>query len=908
MRLFELAKELKTSDRDLLRQAAALELEIRTVVSTLDEDDERQLRTNFKRPLAADIAREEKEVLAALAAKRLTAAEVLKSAIAADAPALDSARAAAQETLCFDRPVEKLEAAAAEAAAAEAAAAEAAKPKKEVAKKAEAAPAKAEPTASPAVAREAEPKAEVKAEAAPKTPERAEEKTPESVETARPERAEAARPEIAPAATRAIGGIAPLPVRTRTAPRPVFVPPPPPPKVPKRPPAQAAKKPPVALHPGDARDENARRQGAPQAGLQAAGGVSRASQRLRQDPLEARDLAREKMRDKRAAAKAAERATVAAAEQKTLVLRGVIVVKDLAEKLGLRPNQLITELMKMGVLASINQSVDGDTAAKIAIAHGFEVEREKSHRNAQAKPMQIDRSAEDDIPEDRPDQLRPRPPVVTFLGHVDHGKTSLMDYIRKSSVAAGEAGGITQAISAYSVDVQGRSITFLDTPGHAAFSAMRNRGAHLTDIAVIIIAADDGIMPQTKEAIQQARDADVTIMVAINKCDLPNANPDRVMQQLQAENLTPEDWGGSTVVCKVSAKTGEGVGNLLDMILLQADVLELSANPDRRANGSVIEASMVPGSGPAVSVLVTGGTLNVGDVVLCGEHWGRIRALTDSSGRRMKSAGPSAAVSIMGLSGVPEAGSEFRVMKNDKRARELAEKEAQRRKEEMLGGVTQARSADEIFRQMHEHDKLVLNLILRADVQGSVEAITDSIGQIQSTKVSCNVIQSGTGAIAVNDIERAEHGMAIVIGFNVSPESGVNALARHDGVRVKTFRIIYELLDFVKQEMLALLPVEHKEAVRGHAQVKQVFDLGKEGVVAGSLVLDGFITSKGQIRVVRRGKLLHVGPIATIRHFKETVEEVKQAQECGIMLEGFKDFEEGDMLECFAFEELPKTL
>ena len=295
-------------------------------------------------------------------------------------------------------------------------------------------------------------------------------------------------------------------------------------------------------------------------------------------------------------------------------------------------------------------------------------------------------------------------------------------------------------------------------------------------------------------------------------------------------------------------------------------------------------------------------------VFCCGEYYGRVRALTDSSGRRLKSAGPSGAVSIMGLSGVPEAGAEFRVMKNEKRARELAEEESQRRKEELLGGVTQARSADEIFKQMHEQDKLVLNLIVRADVQGSVEAIVDSINQIESTKVSCNVIQSGTGAIAVNDIERADHGKALVIGFNVSPESGVNALARHDGVRVQTFRIIYELIDFVKQEMLALLPVEHKEVVRGHAQVKQVFDLGKEGVVAGSLVLDGVVTAKGQIRVVRRGKLLHTGPVSTIRHFKETVEEVRQAQECGIMLEGFREFEEGDMLECFAFEELPKSL
>ena len=294
--------------------------------------------------------------------------------------------------------------------------------------------------------------------------------------------------------------------------------------------------------------------------------------------------------------------------------------------------------------------------------------------------------------------------------------------------------------------------------------------------------------------------------------------------------------------------------------------------------------------------------------MLCGEHYGKIRALTESTGRRVRSAGPSRAVAVMGLSGVPEAGAEFRVMKNEKRARELAEEYAQARKEELLGGATQARSVDEIFKQMNNAEKLVLNLVLRADVQGSVEAIVDSIGQIKSDKVSCNVIQSGTGAIAVNDIERADKGKAIVVGFNVSPESGVNALARHDGVRVQTFRIIYELLDFIKQEMLALLPVEYKEVVRGHAFVKQVFDLGKEGVVAGSIVNDGTIVADGKVRVTRRGKLLFTGPVATIRHFKETVKEVKQAQECGIMLEGFGDFEEGDVLECFAFEELPKSL
>ena len=832
MRLFELAQELKTSERELFRRAQSLDLEVLTFVSPLDDDDAQTLRDDLRSHarLEADIARDDKLADEKLAAKATEASALLVSIATADAPALDAARERAQAFLSFTHSLTD-----------------------ENAK----APAPAEPA-----------------------------------EAAKP--AEPEEPAIPRAAERAIGGIAPLPVRRGAVEvRPVFVPPP---RAPRKP---------AALHPGD---ETASKD--PKAvGLQAAGGTSRMEKKLREDTEENRDKAREKMRadrEKRDKERRLEAEIQKAKGEKTLVLRGNIVVKDLADKLALRPNQVITELMKMGVLASINQTVTPETAEKVAVAHGFTVEHEK--RRGEAKPVFRNPAEDDDIPEDRPDQLKPRPPVVTFLGHVDHGKTTLMDYIRKAHVAAGEAGGITQAISAYTVDLDGRQITFLDTPGHAAFSAMRTRGASLTDVAVIIIAADDGIMPQTKEAIKAARDAHVTIMVAITKCDKPTANVMRVMQQLQGENLTPEDWGGSTVVCQVSGVTGEGVGNLLDMILLQADVLELSANPDRRANGSVIEAAMAPGSGPVVNVLVTGGTLSVGDIMLCGEFYGKVRALTDSTGKRLRTAGPSQAVAVMGLSGVPEAGAEFRVMKNEKRARELAEKTALQRKEEMLGGVTQARSADEIFRQFQEAEKLELSLILRADVQGSAEAILDSIRDIKSEKVSCNIIQSGTGAIAVNDVERAGHGKAIIIGFNVSPESGVNALARHDGVRIQTFRIIYELLDFVKQEMLALLPAEYKEVVRGHAFVKQVFDLGKEGVVAGSLVNDGFITTAGQVRVTRRGKLLHTGPISTIRHFKETVKEVKQAQECGIMLEGFRDFEEGDVLECFAFEELPKTL
>ena len=912
MRLFELATELKTSARDLYRQAKGMNADIQSVISLVSPEDERIIRSGFHRRLEADIAREENEVQARLREKAEKAVSLARANAKADAELLDAAAKRAAEYVSSERPLDRFLASRPAVAAVE-------KPTKKPVAEAKPVAIEAKPISETKPAAEEKPVAEAKPVALKKLAEAtsSEEKKAEPA-VAAPEESKAtapAEPALPPAAQRAIGGIAPLPVRRTVAPRPEFVLPV---RTPR--PAPVKKAPPQAMHPADTATAGAAPRGTEKkGGLQGAGGVSQTARRIQNDTQENRDIRRDKKRERqeqrqeqrqelRQEQRRQEAAqAVANGTDKEIPVRGTIVVKDFAEKLGIRPNQLITELMKMGVLASINQSIDAETAGKIAVVHGFTVVHEK-RRNSDAKPVYRDPSQDDEIPEDRPDQLRPRPPVVTFLGHVDHGKTTLMDYIRSAHVAAGEAGGITQAISAYSVEVSGRSITFLDTPGHAAFSAMRTRGASLTDVAVIIIAADDGIMPQTKEAIQAARNAHVTIMVAITKCDKPSANVMRVMQQLQNENLTPEEWGGDTVVCQVSGITGEGVGNLLDMILLQADVLELSANPDRRANGSVIEASMAPGSGPVVNVLVTGGTLNVGDIMICNEFYGKIRALTDSNGRRLKSAGPSSAVSVMGLSGVPEAGAEFRVLKNEKRAREIAEKAAIQRKEQLLGAATQARSVDDIFRRMHEADKLTLNLILRADVQGSVEAIVEAIQQIKSTKVSTNIIQSGTGSIAVNDVERAGNGKALIIGFNVSPESGVNALARHHGVRIQTFRIIYELLDFVKQEMLALLPAEYREVVRGHAFVKQVFDLGKDGVVAGSIVNDGFITTKGQMRVLRRGKLLHTGAIATIRHFKESVEEVKMAQECGVMLESFKTFEEGDVLECFAFEEIPKTL
>ena len=596
------------------------------------------------------------------------------------------------------------------------------------------------------------------------------------------------------------------------------------------------------------------------------------------------------------------------APDRVITLRGAVVVKDLAESLGLRPNRLIADLMQLNILASINQRVEVDIAQKIADKYGYKIEIERQKRSTERKPVLRSEDADDAIPDDRPEDLQPRPPIVTFLGHVDHGKTSLMDRIRNTRVASGEAGGITQHIGAYTVDISGRRITFLDTPGHAAFSAMRARGANLTDIAVIIVAADDGIMPQTREVIRQAQQAGVQIMVAINKCDLPTAKPDRVRQMLQGEGLTPEEWGGDLICAEVSAMTGAGVDHLLEMILLQADMMELTANPLRRANGSVIEAQLEQGLGPTGTLLVTGGTLSVGDIVLCGEYVGKIRGLIDDRGRRVKSATPSTAVKCMGLSGVPEAGAEFRVMLNEKRARELAERAGEERKQIELSSSAKVTSLDALMSQMKDNLRRELAVIVKADTQGSAEAIVEALKDIKSEKVSLNIISSGIGNVSATDVNKASAGKALLLGFSIACETGVQQLARHVGVRVNTFRIIYELLDFVKQRMLDLLPPEYKEVIRGHAEIRAAFDIGKMGRVAGCQLLDGALKSDARYRVFRKKDKVWDGKLASLRHFQNEVSEVTGSQECGIFFNGFEAFQVGDIVECYALEELPRTL
>ena len=855
MRVFELAQALATTSSDVLRQAGELGLEARSPLARLDDDEVKQLQSHFCRRSKEEIDREAEERRIKLSAKResdrFRHASQLKSE--RDVLLANIARAHEIERAVKGTPVEVTPAP--EAAVAAPVPVEA--PVIVAMPVTPAVPAAPTTSATPVVAAAPKPSAPKPAAPAaaaaaklrtdkprPKGPRR-----PGSEEEIDPDEALVAAyvgPQAVRPVTRSIDK--PRPGKDAEAPRGSRLPPP---------------------------------RGAPTRVV------------LAQRPA--------------AAAPVAAPAAAEPANERILTVRGPVVVKELAEMLGLRPNRLIADLMQLNVLASINQRVEIELANRIANKYGYTVELERARRSTERKPVLRRDDADDDIPDDRPEDLVPRPPVVTFLGHVDHGKTSLMDRIRNATVASGEAGGITQHIGAYTVDVNGRKITFLDTPGHAAFSAMRARGASLTDIAVIIIAGDDGIMPQTKEAIRHAKQAGVQILIAINKCDLPQAKPERVKQQLQGEGLTPEDWGGDVVCCEVSAVTGKGVDHLLEMILLQADVLELTANINRRASGFVVEAQLEQGRGPTATLLVGGGTLNVGDVVLCGDYFGRVRALMDDRGRMVKSATPATAVKCMGLSGVPDAGSPFRVMLDEKRARDLAESFADERKRGELT-TSKATSLDALMTQIKDQSRLQLDIIVKADTQGSVEAIVDSLKEIKSEKVTLNIINSNIGNVTANDVQRANAGRALIIGFHIACESGVQSMARHDGVRVQTFRIIYELIDRVKQEMLDLLAPEYREVVRGHAMLKTVFDLSRKGKIAGCQVSDGSIRTDAKVRVYRQRQVVYNGRIATLRHFQSEVTEVKEPQECGVRFENFDSFAEGDYIECYILEELPRSL
>jgi translation initiation factor IF-2 len=604
--------------------------------------------------------------------------------------------------------------------------------------------------------------------------------------------------------------------------------------------------------------------------------------------------------------------TAAAAEpapaeqaQKVIHIKPPIVVKQLATELGLKPHQLIAELMTFNIFANINQTIEPDIAAKIAENHGFVLEKERREKGAGVHKVEEVVVAPPPPLITPEEELKPRGPIITFMGHVDHGKTSLLDAIRKTHVAAGEAGGITQHIGAYQIDYKDTKITFIDTPGHAAFTAMRARGANVTDIVVLVVAADDGIMPQTVEAINHAKAAPhVKIMVAINKIDLPGANIDRVKKQLQEHGLTPEDWGGETIVCPVSATKGTGIDHLLEMMTLQAEVMELKASPTAKPRGTVIEAQVESGRGPTATVIVQMGTLTTGDPFICGDYAGKIKSLMDDRGRPVREAGPATPVKVVGFTGLPNAGDEFLVMNSERAAKTLSEERLEAKRANKLA-VPQRATLESLLEG--PAGKKTLRIVLKCDAQGSVEAIVGALKQIESEKVDLEIIHSAVGPISESDILLASASNAVVVGFNVKVESMAVPAAKREGVQVKLYSIIYELIDQIKEAMVGLLEPEHRETVIGHAEVKQVFQLSK-GIVAGCLVTNGRISRSARARVLRRRQPVYDGGISTLRRFQDDVKEVRSGLECGVKLGDFSEYQVGDIIECYQLEAVPQKL
>ncbi|MGV3662017.1 MAG: translation initiation factor IF-2 [Prosthecobacter sp.] len=594
--------------------------------------------------------------------------------------------------------------------------------------------------------------------------------------------------------------------------------------------------------------------------------------------------------------------------EKIIHLKPPIVVKDLADKMGLKPFKIISDLIAFKVFASADKAIDIEIAEKICEKHGFKLEREKREKGAGVhKVEEVIVEPEPQVVEEvEKDKLELRAPIITFMGHVDHGKTSLLDALRKTQVASGEAGGITQHIGAYSITHNGKPITFIDTPGHAAFSAMRARGANVTDIVVLIIAADDGIMPQTKEALAHAKAAGVQLMVAINKCDLPTANVMRVKSQLQDIGLAPVDWGGEIETLEVSARSGAGLDDLLETMSLQAEVLELKADPKATPRATVIESSMVAGKGPVATVIVGQGTLKVGQPFICGPYWGKVKALVDDRGESIKEVLPGRPCEVIGFSDMPNVGDEVVVMKSERDVKRLSEERLEELRQKKLH-VPRRSTLEHLFASIEEGNKKSLKLVLKCDVQGSVEATAKCLTDIKSDKINLDILHKEVGPINESDILLASASDAVVIGFNVKVENKALTTAKAEGVQVKLYSIIYELIDQVREAMAGLLDPVTREKVLGHARVKQVFKVTK-GYVGGSVVTDGRMERKQRARVLRNGQAVYDGGFETLRRFHDEVGEVRNGLECGIKLNGFSDYEENDVIECYELEKIPQTL
>ena len=583
---------------------------------------------------------------------------------------------------------------------------------------------------------------------------------------------------------------------------------------------------------------------------------------------------------------------------KSVELEDRLTVKQLAEKLGKPSADIIKKLILKGVMANINHELEFDVAKEIAAGYGIEVSK-KEEKNFEEIVINDFQDKEED--------LIPRPPVITIMGHVDHGKTSLLDAIRQTHVTNQEAGGITQHIGAYTVHVRGEKITFLDTPGHEAFTSMRARGAQATDIAVLVVAADDGVMPQTIEAINHAKAANVPIVVAINKIDKPTANPDRVMQELTEYELVPESWGGDTICVPVSAKTKEGIDNLLEMLLLVAEMRELKANPNRLANGIVIESRLDKGLGPVASVLVKNGTLKIGDSIIAGTNYGRVRAMFDDKGKKIKSAGPSIPVEVLGFNEVPDAGDIVYAVQDEKSARQVAEKRIAENRNKMIVEPHTV-SLEGLFSQIQEGKIKELNIIVKADVHGSVEALKQSLEKMSNEDVKVRVIHGGVGAITETDVSLASASNAVIIGFNVRPDTNARIIAEKENVDIKTYRVIYEAIDAIQSAMNGMLEPEYKEVIHGRAEVRQTFKASSVGTIAGCYVTEGKITRNSDVRVIRDGIVIYEGELASLKRFKDDAKEVLSGFECGLNIEKYNDIKEGDIIEAFGQEQISRTI
>jgi len=584
--------------------------------------------------------------------------------------------------------------------------------------------------------------------------------------------------------------------------------------------------------------------------------------------------------------------TVAKAIKRRIKMDDAIVLSELAKRMGVKAGEIIKVLMGMGVMATVNQSIDFDTVVLIAAEFNYEAERASNQEDNLLKPV-----------DDELATLLARPPVVTIMGHVDHGKTSLLDVIRKTRVTETEAGGITQHIGAYHVTTDRGSIAFLDTPGHEAFTAMRARGAQVTDLVVLVVAADDGVMPQTVEAINHARAANVPIIVAVNKIDKPGADPDRVKRSLVEKGLTPEDWGGETIFVHVSAKQNTGIDQLLEMILLQAEVMELKANPNKLARGHVVEAKIDSGRGPVATILVSEGTLHAGDPVVCGVHHGKIRAMLNDRGQPIESAGPSVPVEILGLSGVPMAGDEFVAVQDEKGAKQISERRMQKQRSKDLAQTSARPSLESLFERLQQGEMKELTLILKADVHGSVEALSESLTKLSNAEVKVNVVHAATGAISESDVSLAAVSNAIIVGFNVRPTPKVQAMANEENVDMRFYNVIYDAINDVKNALTGLMASRFEERILGSAEVREVFQIPKVGAIAGCQVTDGKLERGKSLRLIRDGVVVYEGKNSSLRRFKDDAKEVQSGYECGIGIENFNDIKVGDRIEFFYMEE-----